>query len=157
MLAVGRIRRRSILSYKVRGAAPGPADASRPNIVRQKHAAQPRLLAQSRQSLLRRSDRGARSKGDCEEKAAADAWPTDYRNVSHSKPPSAPWLRLLDREHCAYLIYTRCSFSFHPQNAQLALAGCEFYGKRQRSIRHVLSTTLLCLVFPGERSCTIRF
>jgi hypothetical protein len=54
---------------------------------------------------------------------------------------------LLDQGPAPYLNETRCSFSFYPQNAQLALRGCPFYRKRQRSAWDCLVDGLLCLVF----------
>src|SRR5437879_1617293 len=123
-------RPRSLWNCKDLGAGLGPVDAVRPDIGHQRREARRRPFARGRQFLLPRSDPGAQSKVDCEGTAAAGAPPRDSPDAPRNNVPSVLSLPLLDQGPAPYLNETRCSFSSHPQNAQLALRGCGFYGKK---------------------------
>src|SRR5207245_11041941 len=90
---------------------------------------------------------GGQPKVDTEGRVAAGALPRDLPDSPRNNVPSVRSLRLLDQALPPYLNETRCSFSFLSQNAQLALRGCAFYRKRQRSVWDCLVDGLLCLVF----------
>src|SRR5438105_6903238 len=123
-------RPRSVWNCKDLGAGRGPVDAVRPDIGHQRREARRRPFARGRQFLLPRSDPGAQSKVDCERTAAAGAPPRDSPDAPRNNVPSVRTLPLLDQGPAPYLNETRCSFSFHPENAQLALRGRAFYRKK---------------------------